>query len=218
MIVKASYAAADMAKQRKRRSAEGARDEILAAAERHLVAHGPAGLRLQELAAEVGVSHPAILHHFGSREGLVNAVVERAVGKLQHDLIAAIAGSGDQYAGVALFDRVHRTLATHGHARLMAWLLLEGYEPLDSPDIRAQWNKIIDSTHAARTMATKNPDLPREDTAFTVMLTALATFAQALGGPALFHAGGLGKTQRVQTQFRSWLSDMIGQHMTRAPK
>jgi AcrR family transcriptional regulator len=210
---------AEMAKRRKRRSADDARDEILAAAERHLIAQGPAGLRLQELAAEVGVSHPAILHHFGSREGLVSAVVERAVGKLQQDLMAAIAGSSsDQYPGLSVLERTYQTLATEGHARLMAWLLLEGYEPLDSPAIRAHWSQIIDTTHAARVAITKKADLSREDTAFTVMLTALAMFAQALGGPALFHAGGLGRTQRAQAQFRSWMSVMIGEHMTRVPK
>ena len=206
-----------MAKRRKRRSPEAARDEILAAAERHLVAHGPAGLRLPELADEVGVSHPAILHHFGSREALVSAVVEHAVRKLQHDLMQAIEGSGDQFPGASLLDRVYETLATSGHARLIAWLLLSGYEPLDSAEIRAHWNRIIDITHTARTMATKQKDLPREDTAFTVMLSALATFAQALGGPAFFHAGGLGKTQRAQQQFRTWLADVIAQHMVRGP-
>jgi AcrR family transcriptional regulator len=202
-----------MAKRRKRRSAEGAREEILAAAERHLVAHGPGGLRLQDLAEEVGVSHPAILHHFGSREGLVTAVVEHAVRKLQQDLIAAITGGGERYDGVSLLERVHETLSTAGHARLMAWLLLEGYEPLDSAEIRTQWGRIIDAAHAARSMAAKKPDLPREDTAFLVMLMALATFAQALGGGPLFHAGGLGKTQKVQKQFRSWLAELVEQHM-----
>jgi AcrR family transcriptional regulator len=206
-----------MAQRRKRRSPEAARDEILAAAERHLVAHGPAGLRLQELADEVGVSHPAILHHFGSREALVSAVVDRAVSKLQHDLMQAIEGSGESFPGASLLDRVYDTLATNGHARLMAWLLLSGDEPLDSADIRAQWNRIIDVTHAARVVAIRQPNLPREDTANTIMLAALATFAQALGGPAFFHAGGLGKSQRAQQQFRTWLAEVIAQHMVRGP-
>jgi len=34
---------------------------------------------LQEIAADVGVSHSTILHHFGSREALVEAVVTRAL-------------------------------------------------------------------------------------------------------------------------------------------
>ena len=58
-------------KARVRRTAEDARAAILDAAERRLGATGPGGIRLQEVAADVGVSHSTVLHHFGSREGLV---------------------------------------------------------------------------------------------------------------------------------------------------
>ena len=57
-----------------RRTAEETRAAILDAAERRLKASGPASIRLQDVAAEAGISHPAVLHHFGSREGLVQAV------------------------------------------------------------------------------------------------------------------------------------------------
>jgi AcrR family transcriptional regulator len=203
-----------MARPRKRRSAEDARAEILTVAEQRLIESGPASLRLQDLAAEVGVSHPAILHHFKSREGLVRAVVERAIGKLQGDLMEAISGSG-QWTGRPLLDRVYETLATRGHARLMAWLLLEGYDPLDGPDIRTQWKQIIDATHAARVAASKDAGIAREDTAFAVMLSALAVFGQALAGPATFHAAGLGRSVRAQTQWRAWLADLLAAHLTR---
>ena len=203
-----------MAKTRKRRTAEAAREEILTAAEARLIAGGPAGLRLQELAAEMGVSHPAILHHFGSREGLVSAVVQRAIGNLQQDLMAAIAGAGPRYDGVPLLDRVYEMLATHGHARLMAWLLLSGYEPLDGPEVRAGWKKIIDMTHAARVATTKDNSLSREDTAFTVVLSALAVFGQAIAGPTTFAAAGLGRSAKAQAQVRAWLSARLGEHLS----
>src|SRR5262245_30830908 len=74
---------------RKRLTAEAARARILAAAERRLSEVGPEGLRLTELAAELGVSHPAILHHFGSREELVAAVVAGAIARLNARLIEA---------------------------------------------------------------------------------------------------------------------------------
>src|SRR5882672_5449363 len=74
---------------RKRLTAVEARARILDAAERRLAEVGPEGLRLTELAAELGVSHPAILHHFGSREELVAAVVAAAIARLDARLIAA---------------------------------------------------------------------------------------------------------------------------------
>lgn len=203
-----------VATTRKRRAAADARDEILAAAERRLIEHGPAALRLQDVAAEVGVSHPAILHHFGSREGLVRAVVERAIGTLQDDLVQALAGAG-KFAGDTLLDRVFDMLATRGHARLMAWLLLSGYDPLDGTEVRTKWHEIIDATHAARVAMHPDRAPAREDTAFTVVLSALALFGQAISGPSTFHAAGLGRGPRVDDRFRSWLAALLGEHLTK---
>src|SRR6185295_17110146 len=64
---------------RRRLRAEEAQRRILEAAEKQLMKVGPEGLRLTDLAQALGVSHPAILHHFGSREGLVAAVVRHAL-------------------------------------------------------------------------------------------------------------------------------------------
>ena len=52
--------------RRVRRTAEAARAAILEAAEKRLAEAGPAGIRLQGVAADVGVSHPTVLHHFCS--------------------------------------------------------------------------------------------------------------------------------------------------------
>src|SRR5215469_16716839 len=105
-----------------------ARDAILEAAERRLREAGPGAIRLQDVAAEVGVSHPAVLHHFGSREGLVRAVVSRAIAKLQDDLASALAAQFERGRpdGADLFERVFAVLFDEGHARLLAWLLLSG--------------------------------------------------------------------------------------------
>ena len=75
--------------KRIRRTPEEARRVILDAAERRLSELGPEGIRLQEIAADVGISHPTILHHFDSREGLVLALTQRATDQLRADLLAA---------------------------------------------------------------------------------------------------------------------------------
>ncbi len=59
----------------RRRNLAETRGAILDAAERRLIDGGPDAVRLEKIAADAGVSHPAILHHFGSREGLVEAIV-----------------------------------------------------------------------------------------------------------------------------------------------
>src|SRR3954447_4392152 len=112
---------------RRRRTADEARAAILDAAERRLVASGPAGIRLQEVAADVGVSHPTVLHHFGSREALVREVCERRFEAIHADLVAAIAssaGGAEQIDG--MLDSVFHALETQGHGRVVFWLALEG--------------------------------------------------------------------------------------------
>ena len=61
--------------KRIRRTPEEARRLILEAAQARIASTGPDGLRLQDIAADAGLSHPTILHHFGNREGLVRELV-----------------------------------------------------------------------------------------------------------------------------------------------
>ncbi|WP_432543696.1 TetR/AcrR family transcriptional regulator [Kineococcus sp. SYSU DK002] len=55
------------------------REELLRAATEHALAHGPAQLSLRRIADSAGVSHAALLHHFGTRENLVAEIVERVL-------------------------------------------------------------------------------------------------------------------------------------------
>ena len=54
------------------------RTAILAAAARTIATHGVRGLRVEEVAAEAGVSAPLLYYHFHSRSGLVKAALEAA--------------------------------------------------------------------------------------------------------------------------------------------
>src|SRR5207302_7893203 len=76
--------------KRLRRSPEEARRLILDTAQALIARAGPEGLRLQEIAAAAGISHPLILHHFGSREGLVRALTQEAAAELRDTLIASM--------------------------------------------------------------------------------------------------------------------------------
>jgi AcrR family transcriptional regulator len=211
--------AVDRRDARRPRDARGARDvrgAILDAAEERLRDAGPGAIRLQEVAAQVGISHPAVLHHFGSREGLVQAVVDRAIRALQDDLSRALArqmheGRPD---GEALFERVFEVLFDRGHARLLAWLLLAGYEPFDGDAVRAGWASVAEVTHAMRLGGPGGESAPSlEDTRFTILLSALALFGEAIAGRATFDAAGLGRGAAVERRFRRWLADLLGAHL-----
>ena len=206
-----------MKKPRGKKEAGDTRQAILDAAERRMSESGPGGIRLQEVAADVGVSHPAVLHHFGSREGLVHAVVDRAIRSLQADLASAIVEQSGtpQPDGAALFERVVAVLFDKGHARLLAWLLLSGHDPLASDESRAGWERIAEMTHAMRVAGTpKGKKAPSyEDTRFTIVLSALALFGEAIAGRATFDLAGLGRSPAVERRFRTWFAEMLSAHL-----
>jgi AcrR family transcriptional regulator len=67
--------------------ASPARDRLLAAAVDHALTAGIADLSLRELASAIGTSHRMLIYHFGSREGLLVAVV-REVERREREMIA----------------------------------------------------------------------------------------------------------------------------------
>src|ERR1019366_1670556 len=141
---------------RRRRTADVARHEILEAAERRLAQSGPQGLRLQDVAADVGISHPSLLDHFGGRGGRPD--------------------------GAAMFRRVYETLFDRGYGRLMAWLLLAGYDPFNET-ARANWARIGEVAHGVRVKRFKGKRKPAyEDTMFAIVLSALVLFGQSIAG------------------------------------
>jgi AcrR family transcriptional regulator len=201
---------------RVRRSADDAQREILDVTERSLREHGPDGIRLQQIAEEVGVSHPAILHHFGSREGLINAVVRRAVDRLESDLIAAIAAppSSGRLLGTELIDRAFDVLIGGGHARVLAWLLLSGQ--WDFP-AESRMRVIAQAAHARRLELEAElypgaPPATLEDTTFRMLLVAFTIFGEAIAGDAMRQSAGVTRAN-ARDRFRDWLSELvIGDH------
>ena len=206
-----------MPQPRRRRTADAARREILEAAERRLAQSGPSGLRLQDIAADVGISHPAVLHHFGSREGLVHAVIQQAIIALQEDLVRSLSETqkGDAPDSAALFEHVFETLSDRGHARLMAWLLLSGYDPFNEK-ARQNWEQIGQVTHALRLQRVKGKKKPTyEDTLFAIVLPALTLFGQAIAGQSTFKVAGLDDPEAPR-RFRKWLAALLSAHMDSA--
>lgn len=54
-------------------------DRILEAARGEFAQHGFGGARLQDIAERARLTHPTLLYHFGSKEGLYAAVIEQAM-------------------------------------------------------------------------------------------------------------------------------------------
>jgi AcrR family transcriptional regulator len=202
---------------RRRLDSAAARELILDATEKRLVVVGPSGIRLQEVAADAGVSHPTVLHHFGSRELLVKAVISRSLRNINASIVAAItASAGDEEQLEAMIENVGQAFERTGHARVLLWLALEGH-PIDGADVRLR--DVVDATHALRVSRheskkkkKRGPPPTWEDTARTVVLASLALVGGTVLTATLHENVGLGSDPRLVVQFRSWLSRLLLTH------
>lgn len=201
------------ASTRRRRTADEARTAILDEAERQLVASGPAGIRLQEIAAELGISHPTVLHHFGSREALVQAVVERVMGSIHAAILESLERTEAAEDSIeTLLHRVSAVISERGHARVLYWLALTGLGP---PDERGPFARVVEATQALRRRARepgqRAPTV--EDTRFTLALVTLALTSESVLGTKLFENLGLPTGEATHTRFRQWLASLIMGHL-----
>ena len=96
---------------------------LLDAAIHSMDTDGEAGLRVDAVVAEAGVTIPVLYHHFGSREGLVRAAhttrLHRALGQMLDDSAEAIAEVTDRAGLMAMFDGVIESVAAPSHDRFI---------------------------------------------------------------------------------------------------
>ena len=201
---------------RRRRTAEEARRAILEAAQKRLAECGPEEIRLQDIASDLGISHPAILHHFGSRETLLRELSQYALRSLNADLVSVLADRSQEDVEGWL-DRVFATLRDRGHARLLAWSLLTGR--LGRTDGASQGEtddhllfELAEAVHArrlemARRDGAAEPAL--EESVFAVQLVAAALLGDALMGPLLRRSAGLSPDDGSSERFRLWLGRQV---------
>ena len=81
----------------------GARDDLLGRVVEDVAQHGIGDRSLRELAQSVGSSHRMLLYHFGSREGLVAAIVDEVESRQRAALVDLVTASP---AGTAPQDLV----------------------------------------------------------------------------------------------------------------
>lgn len=98
------------------RTASARRDELLDRAYRYALGHGLAGISLRPLASAIGSSPRVLLFLFGSKDGLIRALLDRA-----------------RAEELALLDRGRRSAAAGPDSVMRTtwgWLVAESHRPL----------------------------------------------------------------------------------------
>ena len=201
--------------RRVRRSAEEAQRLILDAAEKRLREGGPEAIRLQDIAGDVGISHPAILHHFSSRDGLTQALEQRAMRRLEDELVEVLSTQPARgETAVDVIERAFATLGDAGHARMLAWRVLQA-EPAEPKVDQKLLRALADLLHTRRVEAAvaerREPPSP-QDTEFVVRLAAAAMLGDGIFAPFLDASFGRANDPARQRRFREWFARLLTQH------
>lgn len=190
------------------KSPEQARNAILDAAERMIVEVGPAGLRISAVARRASMAHPNIIHHFGSREGLINAVAERVGQRATERITTAISqamqvASSDKETLIQAMTKVLDT-AYHGdEGRAAVWLHLSGAKS----SLKANMDQIVHLSHQLRQSI--DPDVELENTNRLVMLVTMALIGEVVSGGAIKEALGFSKKAAQRANFSRWLAEFL---------
>lgn len=169
-----------MDKVRTRRPPDEARQLILSAAEELLVAHGPAGVSVRAVAERVGMTDAGVSHHFGSRDGLLEALLRYGGRRLRHELKEVTERWLREDARVRPLVEVLAAFYQRGYSQLAIALVNAGWRDKGSGMLQP----VVDALHAQRVRRAKAQAPALEDTRL-----AVAALHQALAVDPSYGAG-----------------------------
>lgn len=166
---------------------------------------GPAGLRISAVAKKASMAHPNIIHHFGSRQGLINALADRVGSQATERITQAITDA----LAAPVKDRVSAMtqvldMAYPGDAGKAAiWLHLSGAES----DMKPNMDKIVSLSHSLRQSI--DPNAQMDNTSRLTLLVTLALVGEVVSGASVKEALGFGHDEQSRAHFRQWLTEIL---------
>ena len=132
------------------------RDELIDRALEYFLKHGVAGWSLRPLAAQVGTSARLLVYHFGSKDGLIQAVMDEVRSRIQKSFSATARRSANGGA-----DRVMRAfwawIIRPANARLLKLLFEVQVLALQNPKVYARYLEGTSSSWLALIEASMPP-------------------------------------------------------------
>jgi AcrR family transcriptional regulator len=188
-------------------AAEVTRTRLIDAAIERFAADG-LGASFDAVAAEVGVTKGALYHHFGSKEGLVEAVYKEAIRRHAERVVAASAEGAGRERLLALVDASARLYAsrTPFYRLLISLHLAAAMERPALAEIarrmqRTQRDFMIELVREGQRDGSIRGDLDAEAVGLTVNAALEGFLTQQLEPPA--------QQRRWVAKFRSLLEDLL---------
>jgi AcrR family transcriptional regulator len=202
------------ATKRIRRSPEASKLAILEAAERRLIKDGPDGVRVQRIAADLGMTDAALHYHFGSREALVKALMRFSAKRLVADIGDALetwdVDRLDLHQLGALF---RKSYAERGVARLVLSVLATR-RPRGAGMLR-QLVLAVHEARARRARASGRPPPPLTDTQFVITLLSGVHLLAPIAGEALLRSADAPADDADVQRYLDWVARLLGAHLSR---
>jgi AcrR family transcriptional regulator len=199
--------------KRVRRSAEASKIAILEAAERRLIEDGPDAIRVQHIAADLGITDAAVHYHFGNRQALIDSLLRFSAKRLLADIDAILAAwDADRLDMRGLGALFRKTYADRGVARLIFWVALSGRKPRGS----GMFGRLVERVHQARerrALARGVAAPTISDTRFVIaLLSSVHAVAPVAGDALLLSADADGDDAGVE-QFLDWVARLLDAHL-----
>lgn len=168
---------------RRRRTPEGARAEALASARALLLAEGPDAVTLQRVAADAGMTHSNLLHHFGTAGELRSNLMGMMVSELARALDRVVEHlRSDAAAPRTLIGMVFDAFETGGAGRLAAWIALtdnlDRLEPIENAV-----KSLVRGVEEKFAGVGASADVHRGVTSAVLLLALMAFGDSVIGGP-----------------------------------
>jgi TetR/AcrR family transcriptional regulator len=160
----------------------GSAERILGTAEQIFARSGFVGTRVDEIARAASINKRMIYYHFGNKEGLYQAVLEKNLAPLVEMSRTLLRDRGlhptEMYRRllVSYFD----FLAAHRlYVRLVSWEIVAGGSRLSSLGIRRQAiDEVVDFFEEAQRQGRLRPDLEARDIVVAGLVLCFSYFSQ----------------------------------------
>jgi len=170
---------------RRRRAPDEARRSILAAAEELLVASGPAAVTVRAVADRVGMTDAGVTHHFGSRQGLHEALLQHGGRRLREELRAVTDRWIEDGASLGSLVEALAAFYRRGYGQLAIALHGAGWRDHGSGMLQP----VVDALHRERLR--RDGSAEAADTRLAVAALHEALAVEPAFGPSFRRSAGL---------------------------